>query len=142
MKKRLVYLVFAVCFFHTLNVATATDFCSLFDTDDDGKKICKIMNIENNFSGTVRKVTITEYAGSNDRCRDDKKVHSGDLGSGDNFKALLDKGCKYKIRFKPTAGCEGDKDIKLDPGEVRKFSWVYIKGGCGSLKVVKDTEKF
>ncbi len=31
MKKRLIYLAFAVCFFHTLNVVTATDFCKLGD---------------------------------------------------------------------------------------------------------------
>lgn len=106
---------------------------------DDGN--CVKAHLENVSSSTVTSTNITQEAGKNDCEGGIKKTVSQNLVGGTKLTPgnktvfYVDKRCKYKVKFKTTSGCSGDKTTHLSSADIREGNNVArIEGGCGTLK--------
>lgn len=106
-------------------------------------KTCTKVKIANDSSGLVKAVNITQK--TTDGACDYKKIKHGDnlsgLGGGpgglkgESFTIRLRTTCEYKIKYKTTSGCTGDKVAHITP---EKFTAgknaVSLSEACGTLK--------
>ena len=113
--------------------AEAASFCANLNT-------CKNVYVENNASVTVLAVNITQEQGDSSCEGGVKKTVSRDLAGGtgidpgQSFKFSANAICKYKIAFKTTKGCTGDKVTHIGPKDFKKtFNTVKLQGACGTL---------
>ncbi len=133
MKHRLIAMTALSLAAGGLAAAEDTNFC-------DGSEKCWDLSVENNSSVTVTKVKITQEK-TDGACDKDERSYSqnlaGNAGSstgGDTLELIVDKACKYKVKFSTTSGCTGDKVAHIGP---KKFAenaeTVELVGGCGTL---------
>ena len=124
-------LAAAVC-----GTAMAEDnFCSEGDS-------CIEVEIHNRSAALVKSVKIEQHT-TDGACEYSDNTFSqnlsgtgGDNMEGDSFMVDLDKSCKYKIKFKTSSGCTGDKTTHLTPEDFADSkSLAQLRGACGSLKV-------
>ena len=109
------------------------DFCGNADT-------CQEMGVYNRSSALVTSVVITQEK-TDGACIYDKRTFSknlsgtgGDNMDGDGYTITANTTCKYKIKFKTTDGCTGDKTTHMTPSNFANGKYyVELKGGCGSL---------
>ena len=113
--------------------ADAASFCANLDT-------CQNVYVENNASVTVLAVTLTQEQGDSSCEGGVKKTVSRALAGGtgidpgQSFKFSANSICKYKIAFKTTKGCTGDKVTHIRPKDFTKaFDTVKLQGACGTL---------
>lgn len=106
-------------------------------------KTCTKVKVANDSSALVKAVNITQK--TTDGACDYKKIKHGDnlsgLGGGQgglegqSFKIRMKTTCEYKIKYKTTSGCTGDKVAHITP---TKFSAgkdaVSLSEACGTLK--------
>lgn len=135
------------------------DFC-----EKDMNGVCAIAKVQNQATAVVKKVVV-EQRGKNCH-RKVTKTHKRNLIAGSNnntFRMKVSSECQYRVVFKTTSGCTGDKDVVLKPENIRKsfkrdnvtkeikigengktwqelFPRARLKGGCGTLvtHVIKE----
>lgn len=120
-------------------LAGGKDFCK------KGDKFCVSVEIKNNASVVVKSVKISEAGPSGKRCSGNRTInYSRNLAKGKGYDVRLSGYCNYKINFKTTGGCAGDKKtfvekhlISPTAGDLRT---VFLDNACGSLKVKKTFE--
>lgn len=103
---------------------------------------CKEMSVFNRSAALVTSVTITQEKTNGD-CVIDKRTFSKNLNGvggesmdGDGFTIQANSTCKYKIKYKTTSGCTGDKTGHFTPkGISTNKNYAELTGACGSLKV-------
>lgn len=120
--------------------AELPDFCS----DEDQ---CVYAFVENKASATVTSVKIKQQSGPNDCVSGEEKTISGNLAGGtpgfpgEGIWFQVDPTCKYKIVFKTTSGCVGDKTTHFYPDDLKKDDpGAKLIGACGTLQA-KTTSK-
>ena len=120
--------------------ADAVNFCN---TATD----CKTVYVQNNAAVTVRKVNITQQKG-------DESCYGGVMKSvfrdmaggtgiikGQSYKFSANPICKYKVKFKTTSGCAGDKTTHVRPSDFAAGkNIVKLSGPCGWLKTKVATK--
>ncbi|MEL6829387.1 MAG: hypothetical protein AAFO63_04550 [Pseudomonadota bacterium] len=119
----------------TAGVAQAdVSFCT-----DNGN--CVKAHLENVSSATVKSTKITQEKGANDCEGGIEKTISQNLTGGtkltpgEKVTFYVDKRCKYKVKFKTTSGCTGDKTTHISSGDLGAGTNVArIEGACGTLK--------
>ena len=112
-----------------------TEFCTYLDE-------CSEIKIQNSSSALVTSVVITQEK-TGGKCALDERTVSQNLTGGttssESFKILANARCQYKVQFKTTNGCTGDKTTHMRTAQLEKgLSSVALKGACGSLKVKKN----
>ena len=113
------------------------DFCG-----DAGS--CRDMGVYNRSAALVTSVVITQEKTDGACTLDERKFTKnlnglgGENMDGDGFTVSANTKCKYKIKFKTTSGCTGDKTAHMKPGNfAENKTYVELKNGCGTL----DTRK-
>lgn len=115
--------------------AAAADFCQLDEPN------CVKLYVKNVSSTTVKSVKITQEQG-------DKSCQAGvtktikqnltggtDVAPGEKVKFYADKTCKYKVKFKTTKGCTGDKTTHFNSADfLSRNNVAQLNGACGTLK--------
>lgn len=116
--------------------AAAVDFC----ISEDGCAEAETVYIENNAAATVTSVNITQEQGAAS-CQKVKKTVSRnsaggiDFQPGQSFRISVDPLCKYKVVFKTTKGCTGDKTAHITPSDFAALKYVVkLRKACGTLK--------
>ena len=110
-----------------------SDFCN-------GATKCMYINVANRSAALVTSVKVTQEK-TDGACSYDERNFSQNLNGaggenmdGDSFRLKVSTTCKYKIKFKTTNGCTGDKTTHLTP---KKFAegqgYAELKYGCGTL---------
>ena len=102
----------------SVGVASAElpNFCT-----DDGK--CVEVFVQNKAAATVTSVKIKQQSGPNDCVSGEENTISGNLAGGtpgfpgEGVWFNVDPMCKYKIVFKTTSGCTGDKTTHFYPDD-------------------------
>ena len=109
-----------------------------FCTDDDQ---CVEVYVQNKASVTVTSVKIKQQSGPNNCESGEEKTISGNLAGGapafpgEGVWFNVDPMCKYKIVFKTTSGCTGDKTTHFYPDDLKKTDvGAKLTGACGTLK--------
>lgn len=118
-----------------LAAADVPSFCNA------GEANCVKAHLENVSSATVKSTDITQEAGKNNCDGGIKKTISQNLTGGtkltpgEKVTFYVDKRCKYKVKFKTTSGCSGDKTTHISSADLGAGENVArIEGGCGTLK--------
>ncbi|MEM7329377.1 MAG: hypothetical protein AAF437_11595 [Pseudomonadota bacterium] len=129
----------SACMFSTFSgfAFAESDFCG---SDNE----CQNMGVYNRSAALVTSVVITQEK-TDGACALDERTYSQNLTGvgganmdGDGFTVSVSPNCQYKIKFKTTSGCTGDKTTHLTPSNFENGKqYVELKGGCGSL----DTRK-
>ena len=109
------------------------DFCG-----DAGT--CQDMGVYNRSAALVTSVVITQEK-TDGACDYDQRTFSqnlsgtgGDNMDGDGYEITANTNCKYKVKFKTTDGCSGDKTTHMSPNDfANDKNYVELKGACGSL---------
>lgn len=111
-----------------------SDFCG-------EAKNCQDITVNNRSAALVTSVKITQEKTDGDCTLDERNFSqnlNGLAGSdmqGDSITRQVNTDCKYKIKYKTTDGCTGDKTTHLSPSDFAKGqSYTELKGGCGGLK--------
>lgn len=121
----------------SLGLANAEEasFCNI----DEGN--CVKAHLENVSSATITSTKVTQEAGKNACIGGIEKTISQNLtggtklSPGEKVTFYVDKTCKYKVKFKTTSGCTGDKTTHLSSSDIQSGSnTARIEGGCGTLK--------
>ena len=121
----------------------SASFCNI---DEDG---CVQARVENIASATVTSVNITQEQGDKSCEGGVKKSISQNLAGGTNLTPGVGSSatfyansiCKYKVKFKTTDGCSGDKTTHIKPSDFYSGEkTALLSGGCGTLKT-KTTHK-
>lgn len=114
-----------------------------FCTDDDQ---CVEVYVQNKASATVTSVKIKQQSGPNNCESGEEKTISGNLAGGtpgfpgEGVWFHVDPMCKYKIVFKTTSGCTGDKTTHFYPDDLKKEDFgAKLTGACGTLKTKTST---
>ena len=113
---------------------------------------CFYAFVENDASVTVTSVNITQQDGTQSCDREEKTIKQDLAGGtgmdpGQNAKWAANPVCRYKVVFKTTKGCTGDKVAHLKPSHMAdNRNVVKLQGACGSLsagvgKRGKDTSE-
>jgi len=133
--------IIGAVFAASAGVATADlpNFC----TDDDQ---CVEVYVQNKASATVTSVKIKQQSGPNSCQSGEEKTISGNLAGGtpgfpgEGVWFHVDPMCKYKIVFKTTSGCTGDKTTHFYPDDLKKEEFgAKLTGACGTLKTKTST---
>lgn len=122
--------------------ASEVNFC---DSDDNG---CLKAWVENRSSALVTAVNITEQHGD-DSCegglkktQDNNMVGGAGAAEGAEFSFRAKKICKYKVKFKTTSGCTGDKVQHLTPSDFKDGYYVVkLDNACGTLNAKKSKNR-
>lgn len=115
--------------------AEGASFCQLAERN------CIKLYAKNVSSATVKSVALTQEQGDKS-CeaglkKTIKKNLSGgtDIAPGEKVTFYADKTCRYKVKFKTTKGCLGDKTTHIGAVDLRENrDTAVLKGGCGTLK--------
>lgn len=123
----------------TLTVALAgtaladSDFCG-----DAGS--CQEMGVYNRSAALVTSVVITQEKTDGACTLDERTITqnltgiSGNNAEGEGFTINANTNCQYKVKFKTTSGCTGDKTTHMTPKNFENGkNYVELKGACGSL---------
>lgn len=116
--------------------AAAVDFCN----SEDGCSDALTVYIENNASVTVTSVNITQEKGDASCQKVKKNVSRNSAGGtgiepGQSFRISVNSLCKYKVVYKTTKGCTGDKATHIGPSDFASLKeTVKLKNACGTLK--------
>nr|WP_070958942.1 hypothetical protein [Hyphomonas sp. Mor2] len=100
---------------------------------------CADITIKNISSALVTAVKIEQHT-TDGACKYADNNYSQNLSgwSEESFEVALNVNCKYKIKFKTTSGCSGDKTTHLTPENFAAGKEkVQLEGACGSLKTYK-----
>ena len=108
---------------------------------------CVEVYVQNKASATVTSVKIKQQSGPNNCESGEEKTISGNLAGGtpgfpgEGVWFQVDPLCKYKIVFKTTNGCTGDKTTHFYPEDLsQKSDWgAKLTGACGTLKTKTGT---
>lgn len=102
---------------------------------------CRKIRISNEASVLVTSVTVTQQP-TDGACTKDQRHYGQNLRSAnknlsaDAFNIFVNPACKYKIKYKTTPGCIGDKTGYLTSQKFADLAnYVALKKACGSLKV-------
>lgn len=122
--------------------ASEVNFC---DADEGG---CTKAWVENRSSALVTAVNITEQHGD-DSCegglkktQEQNMVGGARVAEGAEFAFYAKKICKYKIKFKTTSGCTGDKVQHLKPSDFEDgYFVVKLNNACGTLNANKSKRR-
>lgn len=112
--------------------AAAANFCN-------GEETCTTAYIENNASATVTSVNITQEQGDASCEKVKKTVSRNSAGGtgidpGQSFRVSVNSVCKYKIVYKTTKGCTGDKTTHFKPSDFAAYrNTVKLQNACGTL---------
>lgn len=111
------------------------DFCSY-----GGE--CSEIKIQNSSSALVTSVVFTQEK-TGGTCALDEQTVSQNLTGGtktsESYSIFVKSACQYKVQFKTTSGCSGDKTTHMKPAQLEEgLKSVTLKGACGSLKVKKS----
>jgi len=126
--------VLATCLVAGPAAADAVSFCAAGDE-------CTTFYVENSASATVLSVNITQEQGDSSCEGGLKKTVTRDLAGGtsldpgQSFKVSANKICKYKVVYKTTSGCTGDKTTHIGSSDfANAFNVVKLQNACGTLK--------
>ncbi len=115
--------------------AAAANFCNA----EDGCATDYTVYVDNNASVTVTSVNITQEKGDAS-CENVKKTVSryvaGGIGldPGQTFRISVNPICKYKVVYKTTKGCAGDKTTHIKPSDfAASRDTVKLINACGTL---------
>ncbi len=122
--------------------ASEVNFCNA----DDG--LCIKAWVENASAALVTSVDITEERGD-DSCDGGLKktqkqnmVGGASAAEGAEFAFYAKSNCKYKIKFKTTDGCTGDKVQHLKPSDFADdYNVVKLINTCGTLNAKKSKNR-
>ncbi|MEL7108782.1 MAG: hypothetical protein AAGL99_05910 [Pseudomonadota bacterium] len=122
--------------------ASEINFC---DSDEGG---CIKAWVENRSSALVTAVNITEQNGD-DSCdgglkktEEKNMVGGARVAEGAEFAFYAKKICKYKVKFKTTSGCTGDKVQHLKPSDFADGYYVVkLNNACGTLNANKSKKR-
>ena len=111
-----------------------SDFCG-------EAKNCQNIRIHNRSAALVTSVKVTQEK-TDGACALDERNFSQNLNGmgganfeGDSFLLNVNTDCKYKIKYKTTDGCSGDKVTHLSPGNFAAGkNYSELLYGCGTLK--------
>lgn len=116
--------------------AAQASFCGVDQT-------CLGLKVINNSSALVTSVKLTQESTSGACTKDARRVTrnlagiaggSGG-GGGESFTIGVNTACQYKVKYKTTSGCTGNKTAHMT---VKKFAagqtYVDLSGSCGSLE--------
>ncbi|MEL7040392.1 MAG: hypothetical protein AAGL90_02640 [Pseudomonadota bacterium] len=109
------------------------DFCS-------NETECFYAFVDNEASVTVTSVNITQQDGKQSCAKVEKTVKQNLAGGtgmdpGQNAKWAANPVCRYKVVFKTTKGCTGDKVAHLKPSHMADDrNVVKLQGACGTLR--------
>ncbi len=103
---------------------------------------CQDITINNRSAALVTSVKVTQEK-TDGACSYDERNFSQNLNGlggenmdGDFIELQVNTDCKYKIKYKTTDGCTGDKTTHLTPGNFAAGkSYTELKSACGSLTV-------
>lgn len=105
-----------------------------------GTDNCVKVLVENDANVTAISVKIAQKEDTAASCAKLEKKHKDNLvgaglnDHGDYFTFFAKVGCSYRVTFKTTKGCGGDKVAKLTAKKIKKGqSRVVFSGNCGSL---------
>lgn len=114
-----------------------SDFCGDATT-------CQDITINNRSAALVTSVKVTQEKTDGACALDDRNFSKnlngmgGENVDGDYFSLSVNTSCQYKIKYKTTDGCTGDKTTHLTPDNFKKGkTYTELRGACGSLKTQK-----
>ena len=123
--------------------AAAVDFC----TSEDGCADAETVFIENNAAATVTSVNITQEK-SAASCEKVKKTVSRNVAGGtgmdpgQTFRISVNPIGKYKVVYKTTKGCVGDKTTHIKPSDfAASRNTVKLLNACGTLNAKVSSKK-
>lgn len=106
---------------------------------------CERLQIKNQSAVVIKSVKITQEK-TGDACDEVKNTYSQNLAAvgggqqgmkGESFKISVYPTCKYKIQFRTTSGCTGDKTTHMAPEDFTNGkTTAALQDGCGSLKAI------
>ncbi|MEM9572424.1 MAG: hypothetical protein AAF996_13250 [Pseudomonadota bacterium] len=122
--------------------ASEVNFC---EAGTDG---CLKAWVENRSSALVKAVNITEQNGD-DSCdgglkktQERNMVGGAGAAEGAEFAFYAKTICKYKVKFKTTSGCTGDKVQHLTPSDFDDgYFVVKLDNACGTLNAKKSKRR-
>jgi len=122
--------------------ASEINFC------DADEARCTKAWVENRSSALVTAVNITEQHGD-DSCdgglkktQEQNMVGGARVAEGAEFAFYAKKFCKYKVKFKTTSGCTGDKVQHLKPSDFADGYYVVkLNNACGTLNANKSKRR-
>jgi len=115
----------------SLAIARPVEFC--------GNGSCQTIAIINRSSATVTRVKFRQFSEQswNTACPKLNKSRKKNMGMNDKFKVKLKTVCSYRITFKTTKGCTGNKVAYLTPDKMRDgYYAVALRRGCDDLKAM------
>lgn len=109
----------------------------------DSGKDCRTVKIVNSASTVVTSVKITQQS-TDGACETDERQYTQNLSatgggpdgfSSQSFSIGMMTTCTYKVKFKTTKGCKGDKVAHIGPKQFRNGkNGVKLYRTCGTLK--------
>lgn len=127
--------ILATSAFAGLAHSESASFCNIDEAN------CVEAQIENVAAVTVTSVIITQEQGKKSCEGGVEKTISQNLKGGtkltpgDKATFYANSICKYKLKFKTTNGCSGDKTTHIKPSNFYQNEKVAkLTGGCGTLK--------
>lgn len=106
---------------------------------------CARLQIKNQSAVVVKSVKITQEK-TGDACDEVKNTYTQNLAAvgggqtgmkGESFKISVYPTCKYKIQFRTTSGCTGDKTTHMAPEDFTNGkTTAALQDGCGSLNAI------
>jgi hypothetical protein len=104
---------------------------------------CQDFSVYNRSAALVTSVLITQEK-TDGACITDERTFTQNLNGigganmdGDGFTVSANTSCKYKVKFKTTSGCAGDKTNHMAPSDFATKNYVELVNGCGTLKAKK-----
>lgn len=141
--KRLLTLSAVLTVFAGSAHAAAANFCNA----EDGCTTDFTVYVENNASVTVTSVNITQEKGAAS-CEKVKKTVSRNVAGGtgmdpgQTFRISVNPICKYKVVYKTTKGCVGDKTTHIKPSDfAASRDTVKLLNACGTLNAKVSSKK-
>lgn len=129
-----------------ISVATLTPLSAMASADKDfcgERTACQDMGVYNRSAALVTSVTITQEQ-TDGACTEDKRTFTQNLSGlgganmdGDGFTISANSSCRYKVKFKTTSGCTGDKSNHMEPSDFSTKNYIELVNGCGTLKAKK-----
>ncbi|MEL6829388.1 MAG: hypothetical protein AAFO63_04555 [Pseudomonadota bacterium] len=123
--------------------AAAASFCK----SEDGCTTDYTVYVENNASVTVTSVNITQEQGDSSCKKVKKKVSRNMAGGtgidpGESYRVSVNSLCKYKVVYKTTSGCVGDKTTHIKPSDFAAGrDTVKLLNACGTLNAKVSSRK-
>ena len=98
---------------------------------------CKTAVVVNSSNTVVTRVVVTQL--NKGGCAKVEKTHNANMIDTDpstQFRLKINPACTYRVAFKTTKGCVGDKVREISPDDVKNgVEGVVLNKACGSLTV-------